>query len=138
MATTAIVHTDITAIRTGTMDTVLTLIMDTALTGTTADTTVIDPTGVATGDAIGGAGIKSAWEEYMRNVIVGISAAIALLFIGTLDADAAKISGSFCCGAGAHQVCCSRTRGCPCGVPTRPQCCKQYGTWHCPCPAPAT
>jgi hypothetical protein len=71
----------------------------------------------------------------MRKVIIGISAAIALLFIGTLDADAAKISGSFCCGAGAHQVCCNRTRGCPCGVPMRPQCCKQYGTWHCPCPA---
>jgi hypothetical protein len=71
----------------------------------------------------------------MRKIIVGISTAIALLFIGTLDADAAKISGSFCCGVGARQMCCSRTRGCPCGVPMRPQCCKQYGTWHCPCPA---
>jgi hypothetical protein len=35
-------------------------------------------------------------EAYMRKVIIGISAAIALLFIGTLDADAAKISGNFC------------------------------------------
>jgi hypothetical protein len=41
----------------------------------------------------------------MRKVIIGISAAISLLFVGTLDADAAKISGNFCCGAGAHQVC---------------------------------
>jgi hypothetical protein len=38
----------------------------------------------------------------MRKVTIGISAAIALLFIGTLDADAARISGSFCCGAGAQ------------------------------------
>jgi hypothetical protein len=44
----------------------------------------------------------------MRKIIIGISAAIALSFIGTLDADAAKISGNFCCGAGAHQVCCNR------------------------------
>jgi hypothetical protein len=32
----------------------------------------------------------------MRKAIVGISGAIALMFMGTLDADAAKISGNFC------------------------------------------
>jgi hypothetical protein len=49
----------------------------------------------------------------MRKVIIGISAAIALLFIGTLDADAARIEGNFCCGVGGHRVvCCSRTGGC--------------------------
>jgi hypothetical protein len=47
----------------------------------------------------------------MRKVIIGIPAVIALLFVGILDADAAKISGNFCCGSGAHQICCSRTRG---------------------------
>ena len=31
----------------------------------------------------------------MRNVVSGISAAIALVFMGTSDADAAKISGNF-------------------------------------------
>jgi hypothetical protein len=38
--------------------TVLTLTMDTVLTDITEDTTVIDPTGVVTGDATGGAGIN--------------------------------------------------------------------------------
>jgi hypothetical protein len=76
----------------------------------------------------------------MHKLIVGIPAAIALLLVGLSDASAAKITGNFCCGAGAHQICCNRTRGCPCGVPMRPECCKQFGTWHCPCPAakPAT
>jgi hypothetical protein len=49
---TAIVRTAIMAI-----PTVLTL-MDTVLTDITEDTTVIDPTGVVTGDATGGAGIN--------------------------------------------------------------------------------
>jgi hypothetical protein len=72
----------------------------------------------------------------MRKATIGISAAILLLFIGAFDADAAKISGNFCYGVGGHRVvCCTRTGGCPCGVPTHPQCCKQFGTWHCPCPA---
>jgi hypothetical protein len=35
-------------------------------------------------------------EAYMHKVIIGISAASAFMFIGTLDADAAKISGNFC------------------------------------------
>ena len=34
----------------------------------------------------------------MRKATIGISAAILLLFIGAFDADAAKISGNFCCG----------------------------------------
>jgi hypothetical protein len=49
---TAIVRTAIMAI-----PTVLTL-MDTVLTDITEDPTVIDPTGVVTGDATGGAGIN--------------------------------------------------------------------------------
>ena len=36
----------------------------------------------------------------MRKATIGISAAISLLFIGAFDADAAKISGNFCCGVG--------------------------------------
>jgi len=59
----------------------------------------------------------------MRKAIIGIPAAIALLIVGMLDGDAAKISGDFCCGSGAHQICCSKTRGCSCRVPMRPQCC---------------
>jgi hypothetical protein len=76
----------------------------------------------------------------MRKLIIGILATIAVLLVSLSDGNAAKITGNFCCGAGAHQVCCTRTRGCPCGLPMRPQCCKQFGTWHCPCPAakPAT
>jgi len=41
----------------------------------------------------------------MRKAIIGIPAAIALLIVGMLDGDAAKISGDFCCGSGAHQIC---------------------------------
>jgi len=52
---TAIVRTAIMAI-----PTVLKLIMDTVLTDITEDTTAIVRIGVATGDAIGGAGIISS------------------------------------------------------------------------------
>ena len=74
----------------------------------------------------------------MRKVIIGIVGTVALLAAGIFagDAEAARISGNFCCALGGHHICCNRTRGCPCGMPG-PQCCKQYGTWHCPCPPKA-
>jgi len=71
----------------------------------------------------------------MRKAIIGIPAAIALLIVGMLDGDAAKISGDFVVDRVRIKSVIVKLEDAPAGVPMRPQCCKQYGTWRCPCPA---
>ena len=67
----------------------------------------------------------------MRKLIIGIIGAVVLLVAGLAsNAEAARLTG--CCHIGGMQFCGSP----PCPAPaSRPSsCCKQYGTWHCPCP----
>jgi hypothetical protein len=67
----------------------------------------------------------------MRKVVIGITGAVTLLFVGMLasNAEAARLNN--CCHIAGKWFCGMAYGSSAESRPSR--CCKLYGTWHCPC-----
>jgi len=64
-------------------------------------------------------------EVSMRQVVIGITVALALAGMLASDAEAA----AQCCRLSGRWFCGTMCRG-----TAAPRCCKQFGRWQCPCP----